>query len=72
MVKTHGILMTRYFVRKTRRWWRLYVAIADVAHYVAVDSPLDREAQTARQFGLFSRLCCPHVAGGFYLMACVP
>ena len=26
--------------------WRLYVAIADVSHYVGVDSSLDREAQT--------------------------
>lgn len=26
--------------------WRLYVAIADVSHYVGVDSALDREAQT--------------------------
>ena len=34
-----------YCERKKSGGWRLYVAIADVSHYVAVDSALDREAK---------------------------
>jgi len=33
-----------YCEPRSRGGWKLYVAIADVSHYVAVDSPLDREA----------------------------
>ncbi|MCZ6500933.1 MAG: ribonuclease R [Gammaproteobacteria bacterium] len=33
-----------YCERKTRGGWRLFVAIADVAHYVEIDSPLDNSA----------------------------
>lgn len=32
------------YCEKRRGGWRLYVAIADVSHYVAVDSALDKEA----------------------------
>ena len=32
------------FCEPTANGWRLLVAIADVAHYVSVDSPLDKEA----------------------------
>lgn len=34
-----------YCERKPSGGWRLYVAIADVAHYVKVDAPLDVEAR---------------------------
>lgn len=34
-----------YCEKKKSGGWRLYVAIADVSHYVTPDSPLDREAQ---------------------------
>ncbi len=34
-----------YCETKTSGGWRLFVAIADVSHYVAPDSPLDQEAQ---------------------------
>ena len=34
------------FCEKQGRYWRLLVAIADVAHYVEPDSPLDEEAQS--------------------------
>ena len=33
-----------YCEPRSRGGWKLYVAIADVSHYVAVDSPLDKEA----------------------------
>jgi len=33
------------YARKTRAGWRLWVAIADVSHYVAPDSALDDEAR---------------------------
>ncbi|MCL4158229.1 UNVERIFIED_CONTAM: hypothetical protein GTU68_020607, partial [Idotea baltica] len=33
------------YCEKTNSGWRLLVAIADVAHYVDVDSPLDKEAE---------------------------
>ena len=33
-----------YCERRSEGGWRLYVAIADVSHYVAIDSPLDVEA----------------------------
>ena len=33
------------YCEATRSGWRLVVAIADVAHYVEIDSPLDREAR---------------------------
>ncbi|MFT7300869.1 MAG: ribonuclease R [Porticoccus sp.] len=33
-----------YCEPRTRGGWKLYVAIADVSHYVAVGSPLDKEA----------------------------
>jgi len=34
------------FCERAGQGWRLLVAIADVAHYVEIDSPLDREAIT--------------------------
>ena len=33
------------YCRKTTKGWKLLVAIADVSHYVEIDSELDREAQ---------------------------
>ena len=33
--------------------WRLFVAIADVSHYVKVGSALDEESGQARQLGVF-------------------
>ncbi len=33
------------YCEKTNSGWRLLVAIADVAHYVDIDSPLDKEAE---------------------------
>ena len=34
------------YCEKTNSGWRLLVAIADVAHYVSTDSPLDKEAES--------------------------
>ena len=45
MVKMPATLMMRFTVRKKDSGgWRLYVAIADVAHYVTNDSDLDQAA----------------------------
>ena len=43
MVKMQKILMMRYFVKKLRKL-EIYVAIADVAHYVSKNSNIDKEA----------------------------
>ena len=54
-----------------RGGWKLYVAIADVSHYVTLDSPLDREAFRARDFSVFSRAGDSRCCRSCSLMICV-
>jgi ribonuclease R len=47
------------FCEPTASGWRLYVAIADVAHYVERGSPLDEEAQSRGTSVYFTRRVLP-------------
>ena len=47
------------FVEKQGRLWRLYVAIADVSHYVLPDSALDKEALERGNSSYFPDSCSP-------------
>jgi len=47
------------FCEPTSSGWRLLVAIADVAHYVEPDSPLDKEAQSRGTSVYFTRRVLP-------------
>ncbi len=47
------------FVQKHSRFYRLYVAIADVSHYVKEDSFLDKEAFERGNSSYFPNFCSP-------------
>ena len=53
-----------YCEKRSGGGWRLWVAIADVSHYVRPGSALDEEARQAGQLGVFPGAGGAHVAGG--------